>query len=652
MMQSKRCGWNTRGTGWSKALVAMLAATMLMPMVGWAQETASPQTAEAPAAPANPMSILKAIPKDAAGMIVIRNLAELNQDIVGVARTLGFVLGPNGMFPAPLDWVKEMVGVTEGLNENDGLAFVFLNASKAESLEAMSANTVLMVPTKDHEKVIASLQGVSAEEAGLFQVSLMGEPAYAAPKGDYLLLGESAPVVTAAIRSPGGIHEGMSPDRIEAYKSNDLFAWLVTANVSENVQKELGNMLTGMMMIANPSDVEAAQQTTEQLMTFVEESSAYSLGLAIDQRGLSFHFFFRAKDGTKLAGQLKGAQVPKHPLLMGLPNEPVVLAVGATAAQSDQTESQLRNALDRLLDENQPPAGVSGEQVKSLKDMLVSLTTGVEWISVSVPNFPAEAGKGIVGFTAVMKVKDTGKWMSQAKKSFETGKQMIIAAAKSEEGVEAEAVDQAAQGVQWKAKAETIAGAQVDQIVFDLSKFPDMTEEDTQQMKVILGPEGLMLRVLQVENDYLVLGFGGGGERLANVVELIKKGEAPLSTSDSIQKIAKRLPAANRIAEGYLNIDQLVSLISTAMMQLGEPMMIPLVMRNAAPLALTAHKVDDSAQEVHVLLPMELVLSIKDAMMPLMQMFMGGGQGGGGGQMDMEMDNEPAPMPAPNSEIK
>ena len=81
------------------------------------------------------------------------------------------------------------------------------------------------------------------------------------------------------------------------------------------------------------------------------------------------------------------------------------------------------------------------------------------------------------------------------------------------------------------------------------------------------------------------------------------------------------------------------------MMRVGQPMMFPLMMRNAAPLAFMFTRVDDTAQEVHLLVPMELVVSVRDAILPLMQMMMMGG-GQERSQMSMEFDSEPAPVPS------
>jgi hypothetical protein len=91
-----------------------------------------------------------------------------------------------------------------------------------------------------------------------------------------------------------------------------------------------------------------------------------------------------------------------------------------------------------------------------------------------------------------------------------------------------------------------------------------------------------------------------------------------------MQTLNKRLPADPRFMEGCLHVDQLVALVSAVMARSGQRQAMPFVMRNPAPIAFSVNRVSDTAQEVHVILPTELIVSVREALAPLLQIFLGG----------------------------
>jgi len=639
----------------------------------WAQTPVVPTAPAAPAAPADPTAVLEAIPADATAFVAIRSLRELDNDLVGLARQLGVLLGPNGLFPTPLAWVKEMAGLVEGIDDSGSLALVVLNCADIETSDAIVTKLVLLVPCRDADAVIAQLgagtattqpgapattQAGVAKAAGLSVVNLMGQPALAAPKGKFLVVGQTPDAVVAAMKAKGpGIVKTMAPDRVEAFTHNDLFGWANLHGISQQIRDEIGSMFTGMMAMANPMAMAdpavagKAQESVGQRNKVIDESQELSFGLSIDPRGLTLSGYFRMKPDSEMGAQMAKTKAAQGPLLIGLPDEPTVFAVGIVAAGSagEPGDQQLPLGVGAVLNEDLLGQNLSPEQVRAFKDELVQIFGSVDMLSASLANLPAEAGQGLAGLTVVARVKNSGQWIGEVQKLFELIREIIVQTAKTEELTEDE-TKAISDGVQWKPKAEQLAGVPVDQVMVDLAKFPAIDEESLVQVKSLIGQEGVLIRVASVDDRHVVITFGGGPDRLARVAELVKKGESPLAANEGIRKIAQRLPAGPRLMEGYLSLDQTLALVSSIAMQTGQPLMIPLVMNNAAPIAFAVNRVDDTAQEIHLLLPMELVLSVKQAMGPLMQMMMGGGMGGPGGMgMDMEME-EPAPVPVPAPE--
>ncbi|HSW47315.1 MAG TPA: hypothetical protein VLM89_17260 [Phycisphaerae bacterium] len=634
----------------------VLLMVLAWPSLLWAQAPASaPATATAPVLPPDPMVILKAIPGDATGFLVVRNLKELNGDLMGLAGSLGLPLGANGLFPAPLDWVKEMAGLAEGIDDNGSLGVALLNCADAKSNDEVTSKVVLFIPTNNVEALLTALGGQKDQD--IYAVNLGGQALVAAPMGRFLAVSQSSETLRAVAKAQGegeGIAKTMSPNRVEAYQAQDVFGWADLRGFSKDLRDGVSNTLLGMMAMANMAEMNMQDQTAvkqgedavRKLEKFIDESRELSLGLALDRRGVSLSFFFRMDPESSLGKEMKATKAVDGTLLAGLPDEPTVLVLGTVVGQTEQ--SGLPDWVDAVLSSGGVSEHLTPEQSAALKEGMLKVFGDIEMANLSLANLPAEARLGLFSVVAVARVKDSGQYIEQSHKLFDVVKGIVATAAgKTAEGQapqegQADPVKAAADAIQWKTKAEEVAGVPVDHLVVDLAAIPDAGEEDVQKIKGVVGPEGILIRVAAVDKQHVVLAFGGGAERMAKVIELVKRGDSPLAKG-GVQTISKRLPAGPRLMEGYVHVDQVLKLVTTVVTQLGEPMPVPLVMRNPGPIAFCVNRVEDTAQEFHLVLPTELMLSVKEAIAPLLQMFMGGGPEG----MDMEM-----PPPTPESGVQ
>jgi len=447
---------------------------------------------------------------------------------------------------------------------------------------------------------------------------------------------------------------------------HDLFLWVKTSAVPEALRKEVADTFRGLMTMGNPSGREQAESSIAQMQKFFNELSDLSAAISLDaRRGLLLSFFLRASEGTDLAAMMAAARPADGPLLVGLPDEPVVLAVGARASLTPQAEQQMReNALGtiRSLDAADGDPIIPEETLNTIVDAYVKLASGAEQVAVSVSGLPGasrpaaqdapatateEAGHGLLAVTAVVKVKDSAAWRDQARKLFDAGKEVLGLVIAKQMGGEKSGAE-TAEGkspkdvlgaVQWREKAEEIGGASVDHLLIDLARIPEIDADSAREIKAVIGREGVLVRVGVVNEHMVAICFGGGPERFATVAGLAARGEAPLAGHKDLAKVAGRLPAANRTAEGYLNVDHLLKTIVTVAAQVGSPMPFPLIMQNAAPVAFVASQVSPVSQQVDVLVPIELAVSVSDMIKPIVGMMMMGGMGG----QTQEMPGESGP---------
>jgi len=163
----------------------IILAIILSVSVATGQAPPATATSTAPAVPmppADPMAVLKVIPADATAFVVFRNLRELDKDIQQLAAPFGIPMGPNGIYPFPLDMLKMYAGITGGLSENSSLALVVLNCGNVPSVKELvnAGKAAMLVPCYDVKALTASM--AAEKEGDLLKINLFGQEFNAAPR--------------------------------------------------------------------------------------------------------------------------------------------------------------------------------------------------------------------------------------------------------------------------------------------------------------------------------------------------------------------------------------------------------------------------------------------------------------------------------------
>jgi hypothetical protein len=601
--------------------------------------------AQAPAvAPAVPTAVLQAIPADATAFLAIRNMRELNDNFTGLIQQLGL---PEGLIPGPSDLLRtSLLTMDRGLNEDGSLAVVVLGLQELKTAETLDQRLVVLIPVTDVEEAVRQLGGGQVTKEGdSYRILLMGQPSLAAPKNGFLAVAQNPEALATVVsQKAGDITRTMSPDRIKEFSARDIFAWVNPRTVSKELRQELQGAMEGLlagMPGAGPG------QVFQQFEKAIDEGREFALGLSLNrQAGLTVSWYAHMQPDSELGRQMAAMKGSERSLLFGLPNEPPVLALGMVGGGGDQFfQAQMQRTVEQTLGFiGEALTGlVDAERLQQLQAPITRLITSTRQISVSISVLPVEDQKGLIGLAKVIEVENPGQWKTDARNLFGQIKQIIVDAA-IKDGEPEEKVKAIADAIQWKENAEQVAGGAVDHFMVDLDKLAalegaGLDEDDISSIRAITGPEGLLFRLAVVGNQHLVATFGGGQQRLTTVAGHVRQGEAPLAQHRDIQQVANRQPAGPRLAEGYLSIANLLALVSNVAMEMDQPLPIP-PLRNAAPITLTSVKVGATAQHSEILVPMELIQSVKDTVAPLMMMMMGGGMD------DFDDDDEFEPEPS------
>lgn len=603
---------------------AMVSVSVVMPL-----------SAQQPAGAAGKNAVLEAIPENATAFLAIRNIRELDTNLVAFAQQLGLPVGPEGIWPGLVQFLMEQ-GFNEGFDTDGSFAAVVLDCRRVESLDQVSRRLALMIPATDPDRLAQSLGG--EREGDFYTLQLLGSPSIAATKGKFLVAAQEAETVREILTADGrGVIGSMSPDRLQAFERNHVLGWAALEGVSPQIRKEVLDALTGVMMMGG-GDLDAVNELTK----FIDAVTEGSFGIKLDVRqGILFSGAVRAKQDSEVGRQMLATPAATAPLLLGLAAEPTVLALGQMLAPDDPSaDESIKKVLEMLLSGVMLEDALTPEQRKQIEASLISMMKSTESFSLALTNLPGQDDLGLVGFTKVVKVRNSEATIEEFKRFLDQARQLLIAAARGE-GLADDEVEAVTQLIQWKQGVEQVNGATVNHLLIDVAGFPDMDPATMAEIKKIVGREGLLFRVAPVNETQVAVTFGGGAPRLSRVIEHVRKGETPLNDSREIRRVADRLPRENLVAEGYLNVDQLLSMIVGVLNAVGQPLPFPIMLQDAAPLAMTCTRFDGAAQEVHVLIPTELVASAKTVVEQVMMMMMMGGMDGGqpGGP------HEPAPPP-------
>lgn len=614
----------------------LLTATLMLPSALFAQD--------APPSDTGPDALLKAIPQDAVAFGAIRNLDEFDKDINELVAGFGLPVGPGGMFPGALAWVKEQIQITDGLKTDSGVGVALLSCEGLETPEEIPSRFVLFIPTGDAAALAETLGG--QKDGDVYKLMLGPDPSFAAPKGDFLVIAQNADNLKAALKPGEGIAKSLHADRRKAYAGSDIYVWLNVKGIPANLKTQLLDAFAGLMqmgMMADPAMAAQADQAQTQVGKFIEQSDQLALRLGVNPKtGIDGFLYFSFQADSELGKLVAESPTADGSLLLGLPDEPTIFTYGGV--QTAGAEEQIRQGLDQLFKLAESEGDVDKEKLGQLKESVVHLLL-VKSVSFGLSGLPAPNPDGLLSLTFVAGVENSNKWRGELKKAFDLAKEIIVDAAKNENAnLPEEQIKSISEAIAYKENAEQLGGMRVDHFVVDLSGMPDTQEEDIAEMKGVLGQEGLLLRIAAPDDTHVAIMFGGGAKRFERIAEHVRKGEAPLGGNKFINTVSQRLPTEGRMQEGYFHLENLLSTVIDIMTEVNQPFPFPIQLDPTMPIGFTSNKSGEAGVETGFLLPKELLVTVQQTVANFMQAFMG--------PMPVEDEGEEAPpLTNPDGEL-
>jgi len=562
---------------------------------------------------------LQTIPADALGVICIPNIEQGDQAFHQTLERLA--LTP--MVPPPNHSVASMLqtylGMSAGLNPRGALLIVML---PAPSIMELGDQMAMLVPVQDSKALLEAMKGTPGE-GDVWTVTIMGEPVQALALKSHVAFGRTAELVQAFKKATAdqNVDKKLNEQDRKSLDGLSAFVWLDAAGVIELARPQIDMflpMITSMQAASGPFGAAQAKSTKETLDTLLEGSRSFMFGLKLNEAGLALRVHIQAKDGTKLAKQMEVQPAPgAQALLAGLPASDYMLA-GGWYQNPEATKESFDSSLGAYFDAGKDMENVDAEQVKKLRESTQEFAQMATAARFTVDALAGGDG-GLVGLTLLLETRD-------AEKCIRLLEGILAAAAKV-------STDEEVLGyftpLSFAPATEEVANTKVHELRYDVSKLAEVDPDDFEELKPVIGKDGLLFRLAAVGSKRVLVAFGGGTERMAKLIEAARTDEAPLAADAGIQRVHKHLPE-KPVAEFYVAVDRIVQWYQKAAEAMDEeplPIEAPTL---HAPLAMATTS-GKTWTQTDLFVPAELMVAIKDATMKML---------GQGAAMEMEHDEE------------
>ncbi len=524
--------------------------------------------------------ILSAIPAEAWLVVTARNLKGIDAKIITLLGQLDL--------PFPFSAVEQLqfrLGLGDGLDTGGDLALIMMPPQESSGPIRWGSGLAMLLPARNRNALLAPLNPVPAEE-GLVKVVMRGRDTYVGVKGSFAVLGPDAGVVRAIIKAGTGVGERWTAHQLARYGDNDLSVWVNAEAISSSQRFE------------RFAEVMTRRGLNQQMLKSVR---SLQLSLRLSPKGLFLEQFVRG------AGTAAAFSETDSSLLTGLPADGFLAAWGLRMG-SDGTVRGLTKLLGTAL---QSSSLLDQDAARELVAAYADVAGGVEIVSVSVNALPP-GPDGLASTTKIVRTgSDARAWLTKVAGLVQRIKGTSFRDAR---------INAILERVEYTAGAEKIGETPVDQLRIDLS---DVERVDDERLKAVVGREGILVRLAAVDDTHVVIHLGGGLKQFETVAKGVKSGQPGLAADAGIKKSSESL-RRQRFAEGYLAADRFLGLarnIADAWGQQAPP--VSMADLNA-PVGVVLRDVGDGAIEGNVLIPIELLVAVKAAILEAAARSIGG----------------------------
>jgi len=586
-MHSRHLVWTLLWLAWTAPLAAQDVAA------GPATEPAQPSAETAPEKPLPLPAVLRHVPRDAMGFVVVPNVARTLQRAEKFATGLG--LGPILQQHAPqglLTVLKTQLKLGEGLNAEGGFAAVLLRPQKygiepeefrrrvfpwggggivrvdvdlvqpggaqpgatqpEEPPKPKPMPLVLLLPGEGVQAVLGAHEPKA--KGAYWQLGADTDPTYAAARGGYVLISQNlqalrdvravTPVQSVATVLNGRQKALLARGDVAAHGDMRVLGPILQEALlaAEKAMREdhgFGGGMGMMLLMMMPPVVPAMYITTPQTPYYrymLGEMTGLAATLRLENDGLLADFLSEWKEGSPYvrayrANAGKPGRGPK--LVARLPNRQPVLAIGAAPERGEAGLALEMKRVDGILasplTEKLSKAG--RQRVRKLARRLAEAVDRWQFVVGAGPD-----GGGLVG-TALVLEGTSAKAIRGVLADLPAELDAIYKAQLGEgEGVPADWPR-----LVWREGLETVGDVKADVLEVQHPELVRMDEEARRRLNIVLGEDKVRILVAAPDAGTVVLTLTGGTPFLAEALKAAWRGGG-IDGDPNVRAALRQLP--------------------------------------------------------------------------------------------------------------
>lgn len=476
--------------------------------------------------------VMDRLPTDAAMVVVIPSVEQLEKDVKSVAQLVGQPL------PVGAEALLSQMGITSGFNKGGSMVMV-LNQIPDEDAPG-EPDMLVLVPTGDYAGLLKSYDATPS--GGIDEIEMPGGDKGFIKKleGGYAVMAPKKSLVEKFSGSPGseGKFKAMLGSRATTLTdSGDAFIVLNVDVARPQITKMINSAMENMgdqmeMMGGGGMNVKAFEYFSKMM---VEESTAIVASINIDNVGVSFDIGANFKPGSRLAGVAVGGG-KSGALLSKLPAQPYLFAMAM-----DTSNPGLKGIIEKM------PKGEAADAMPGMDMQSLMKNSDGNSMIIGIPSGGLMGGlmTRTVTFSAT---KDTGAAVAEFKKTLSAMSEEKIAATKYETG------------------AAEVEGVKVDawEMKMSMGDEPQMA----QVMMGLFGPAGGPTGYLATTDGGIIQTFSKSADLMASAMKAAK-GEGSFAKDQLVSQIGAKLPEG-RMFEGYIGVKGIIeSVLPMAAMFMG-----------------------------------------------------------------------------------
>lgn len=551
---------------------------------------------------------IASLPEDTMAFLVTPSLKHLDADYQQALVDLQLQAMTPPPFNSLVGALKSWQPALAGLDENGPIAVVFLPIT---NLMEINTHQVIVLPVTDPKAMLEGLGGKAGDDK-VWDVTFVGQPSFATTADKRVYLCRSREVALKMASMKAGLDARLKPTELKSLEGLDLALWIDTDRLLKVLKPQIDMMtamMVGMQASSGPFGAKQAESTKKQIDHLVEGMTSLLIGVSLDKAGLDLRLGTGIRPGSELAKQSK-SRTTNEPLLRGLPADQFVMAFGTVL--HPEYAGEAAKQIDMYAEMLTGLEGVDKAKADELKKLILDALGLPKAMRVSVEALPP-GDNGVFAVSVIVETGDAKRSIDLQSKIIELGKSIA-----SEVKVEsaADEVKVIASAVTFTADAESIGGKSIAHLKIDLSKIPDVDEDDLEGVTKLIGKDGLTVRVAAINPSTTVTTVGGGAAYMERLIQSASKNEPALESIPSVKKSASAIPA-ERSGVVYVAADRLIGLINQAMKAVDEEELPVSLPAGTSPIAMASTGGEDWGR-MDLFVPTDLMLAGKNAAMVMM----------------------------------